>query len=122
MGHPFSPTLSGPGVCEAVFEISSIADSCSMSPQDLLFNAQDGVLDSGVRHGVHLQPSSACVHCQHVVPGLMGLWECDAIHLPGLPILIFQPLSPYHKGFTLGLLDCSTCFTVMDDLENTVCG
>lgn len=89
-----------------------------MSPQNLLFGAQDGALGSSV----HLQLFSCVHHCQHVVPGLVGLWECDVIDVPGLPILTLQPLSPYHKGLTLSLLDCSTCFTVRDDLENTICG
>lgn len=42
-------------------------------------------MGSGVRHRAHLQPSSACVHlCQHVVPGLVGLWERDEIDSPHL--------------------------------------
>lgn len=70
MIQPLNTLLSGPGVCEAIFGISPLVLVASfwdgISPQDLLFKTQDAVTGSGMRHRVHLQPSSGCFyHCKH---------------------------------------------------------
>lgn len=94
MIHPLNSVLSSSGIYEAIFEMSHIVQLNSfwgaMWPQDLLFKAQDGVLDNDMRHRLCLQPSSVCFHhCQHTVLVLVDLWQCDVINLPGFPILIF---------------------------------
>lgn len=63
---------AGRGVCENNFEISPVVQLNSfggvMSPHELLFKGS--VLGSDVRHRVHLQPSSDCLHhCQHITLG-----------------------------------------------------
>jgi len=89
-----------------------------MSPQDLIFKAQDSVPDGGMGHGIGFQPSGGCFyHCKPIVLSLESVCGCHIINLPGLPIFIFQPLSSIPKRLcTLGLLHCSACFTFMDNL------
>ena len=76
-----------------------------MSPQNLLFKAQDGVPSSGMRHKVCFQPSGGCLHNgKHIAFTLSDLREYDIVNLSGLPILICQPPPPCHKGF-----NCLAC-------------
>lgn len=42
---------------------------------------------------------------------LAGLWECDRINLPDLPIFIFLPLSFMPHGLQLIALTIAACFT-----------
>jgi len=79
-----------------------------MTPQDLNFKAQDGVLGDGMEHGICFQPSSGCFHhCKHIALVLECLLECDIISLPSLPVFIFQPSSSIPlRLYPLGLLDC----------------
>jgi len=66
-----------------------------MSPQNLLFKAQDATPGSSTGHGMGFQPSSGCLHHgKHIAFTLAGLRECDIVNLPGLFILTFQPLPP----------------------------
>jgi len=68
-------------------------------------------------HRMGFQPFVLVQNCKHMVLALVGLWQCDIVNLPSLPIFIFQPSSSIPLGlYLLGLLDCSTCFTFMDNL------
>jgi len=41
-------------------------------------------------HRVGFQPSGGGLHhCEHIALALVGLWHCDAVNLPSLPIFIF---------------------------------
>lgn len=105
MIHPLNSVVSGPGVYEDTFEMSPTVCLNSfrgaMSPLDLLFNDQDGVLGSGVRHKWLFPPLS--------VLALLGLQQCDVIHLPGLLTFLIQPSAPLpQRLYPLGLLDSST--------------
>jgi len=61
-----------------------------MSPQDLLFKAQDGIPGGGMGHRVDFQPSGGGLnHCEYIALALAVLWQCDITNLPGLPLLIF---------------------------------
>ena len=61
-----------------------------MSPQDLFFQGQVGILGSGMGQRVSFQPSGGGLHhCEHMALALAGVWECDIINLPSLPIFIF---------------------------------
>ena len=126
--HPLNAVFFGPGVYEVVTEMSLIVWLSSfwggMSPQDLLFKAQDSVLGGGMGHRILFQLSSGCFHhCEHMALALAGLWKCDIISLPGLAIFIFHPSSSVPlRLYLLGFLDCSACFTFMDNLCDGVHG
>jgi len=92
--HPLDTVLFGPGVYEAVVKVSPVVRLSSfgnaMSPQDLFFQAQDGILGGGMGHRVGFQPSSGGLHhCEHIALALAVLWQCDVVNLPSLPIFIF---------------------------------
>jgi len=57
--HTLSTVFFGPGVYEAVMTVSPVVrlDSfgSAMSPQDLFFQAQDGILGSAMGHRVGFQ-------------------------------------------------------------------
>jgi len=95
-----------------------------MSPQDLLFKAQDGVAGGGIGHRIGFQASGGCFHlCEHMVLALAGLWNCDSINLAGLPGFPFQPSSSISLRLCLlGFLDCSARFAFMDDLCDSIHG
>lgn len=116
--HTINPVLSGPEVYEAVVQLNSFWSA--MLPQDFLFKAQ--MVFWAVLWG--LQPSSGALHhCRHVTLALVGLQECDVSDWQASPYLYFDHHPPHHRGFThLALLDCSTCFTVMDNLGDGVHG
>jgi len=58
--HPLNTTFFGPGVYEAVAKVSPVVRLSSfgraMSPQDLFFQAQDGIPGGGMGHRVAFQP------------------------------------------------------------------
>lgn len=87
-----------------------------MFSQDLFLKGQNGVLGSGVKNGVCLQPPNhVFYHCQHIMLALaVSLQQCDAIDLPGLPILTLTTTPQPQELYPLGLLDHSTLFTIMD--------
>ena len=92
--HPLDTTFLGPGVYEAVAKVSPVVRlhsfGSAMSPLELIFKAQDGIPGSGMGHRVGFQPSGGSLHhCEHIVLALMGLWQCDVVNLPSLPIFIF---------------------------------
>ena len=92
---PLDAMFSSPAVDKAVLEMSPVVGlnplRGTMPPQDLLFQAQDGVLSSGVRHRGGFQPSrGGFYHCEHVALALACLGQGDGVNLPGLPRLIFQ--------------------------------
>ena len=75
--HPLNIVFFGPGVYEAVMKMSPIVRLNSfggaMSPQDLSFQAQDGILGIGMGHRVGFQPSGGGLHhCEHIVLALAG--------------------------------------------------
>jgi len=74
-------------------------------------------------HGLGFQPPGVCVHHgEHMVLALAGWWECG-INFPGPLVFIFQPSSSMpERLYSLGLLDCGTCFTFMDNLCDNVHG
>jgi len=91
---PFSTVFFGPGVYEAVAKVSPVVRlnsfGSAMSPQDLCFQAQDGIPGGGMGHRVGFQPSGGGLHhCEHMELALAGLWQCDVVNLPSLPIFIF---------------------------------
>ena len=110
MVHPLNAVFPSPAIYVAVLEMSPIVRLNSLTgtipPKDLFFKAQDGVLSSGMRHRVGLQPfSGGFHHGQHIV----GLRQHDVVNLPGLPVLIFGPPPRISEGLhLLGLLDGST--------------
>ena len=112
--HPLNTTLFGPAVYEVISEMSPIVRLSSlwgaMSPQEFVFETQDSVPGGGVGDRICFQPASRCFYnCKHMALALVGLWECDIVNLPGLPIFIFQPSSPIpQRLYPLRLLDCST--------------
>jgi len=92
--HPLNNMFFGPGVYEAVAKGSSVVRlnffRGAMSPQDLFFKAQDGIPGGGMGHRVGFQPSGGGLHhCEHIALALVGLWQCDVVRLPSLPIFIF---------------------------------
>jgi len=92
--HPLDTVFFGLGVSEAVAKVSPVVRliflGSAMSPQDLLFQAQDGIPGSGMGHRVGLQPSGGGLHhCEHTALALAGLWQCDVLNLQSLPIFIF---------------------------------
>jgi len=92
--HPLDTMFFGPGVYEAATKMSPFVRlhsfGSAMSPQVLLFEAHDGILGGGMGHRVGFQPSGGGHHhCKHVVLALVGLWRCDVVNLPSLPIFIF---------------------------------
>jgi len=105
-----------------IVQLSSFRST--MSPQDLLFKAHEGILGDGMGHRVGFQPSGFCLHyCEHIALALAGLWQCDIISRPSLPIFVFLPSSSVpQRLYLLGLLDCSACFTFMDNLCDGVHG
>ncbi|PKU38980.1 inositol -trisphosphate receptor-interacting 1 [Limosa lapponica baueri] len=76
---PFNAMILGPGANEAVSEMSPVAQLNSlwgtMSPQDLLFKAQDGVAGGGMGHRIHLNHFnfSSPIHLLVVLMFLSGL-------------------------------------------------
>jgi len=57
-----------------------------MSPQDLLFKAQDSVPSGGMGRKVGFQLSGDCLHhCKHITFTLAGLRECDIVNLSRPP-------------------------------------
>jgi len=75
--HPLNTVFFGPGVYEAVRKMSSVIrlDSfgSAMSPQDLFFQAQDGIPGSGMGHRLGFQPSGGGLHhCEHIALALAG--------------------------------------------------
>jgi len=92
--HPLDTMIFGPSVYEAVAKVSPIVQlnsfGSAMSPQDLFFQAQYGIPGSGMGHRVGFQPSGGGLHhCEHIALALAGLWQCDAVNLPSLPVFIF---------------------------------
>jgi len=92
--HPLNTMFFGPGVYEAVTKVSPVfrlnSFGSAMLPQDLFFKAQDGILGGGMRHRVGFQPSSGGLyHSKYIALALAGLWQCDVVNLPSLPIFIF---------------------------------
>jgi len=92
--HPLNAVFFGPGVCEAVTKVSPVVRlhslGSAMSPQDLFFQAQDGIPGGGVGHRVGFQPSGGGLHHgEHTALVLAGLWQCDVVNLPSLPVFIF---------------------------------
>jgi len=76
--HPLNAMLFVPDAYEIVMEMSLIVRFSSfwsaMSPYDLLFKAQHGVLGGGMGHRVDFQPSSGGLHhCEHIALALAGL-------------------------------------------------
>jgi len=91
--HPLNTMSFGPGVYEAVKKVSPVVRlnsfGSAMSPQDLFFQAQDGIPGSGMGHRVGFQWSSGGLkHSEHIALALAGLWQCDVVNLPSLPIFI----------------------------------
>jgi len=69
--HPLNTMFFGPGVYEAVTKVSPVvwlnSFGSDMSPQDLFFQAQDGILGSGMGHRVGFQPSGGGLqNCEHM--------------------------------------------------------
>jgi len=61
-----------------------------MSPQDLFFKAQDSIPGAGMGHRVGFQLYGGGLHhCEKIALALAGLWQCDVVNLPSLPIFIF---------------------------------
>jgi len=92
--HPLDTMFFGPGVYEAVAKVSPVVRLYSfwsaMSPQDLFFQAQDGIPGGYMGHRVGFQSSGGGLHhCDHIALALVGLWQCDLVNLPSLPIFIF---------------------------------
>jgi len=92
--HPLNTVFFGPGVYEAVTKMSPFVQLSSsgsaMSPQDLFFQAQDGIPGGGMGHRVGFQSSGGGFHnCEHIALALAGLWQCDVVNPPSLPIFIF---------------------------------
>ena len=92
--NPLDTLFFGPGVYDAVTKVNPVVRLNSfrdaMSPQDLYFKAQDGILGGDMRHRVGFQPSGGGLHhCEHIALALAGLWQCDEVSLPSLPIFIF---------------------------------
>jgi len=92
--HPLNTVFFGPGVYEAVVKMSPVVQLCSdggsLSPQNLYFTSQDGIPGGGMGHRVGFQPSSGGLHHrEHIALALAGLWQCDIVNLPSLPIFIF---------------------------------
>lgn len=64
--YPLNAILFGPGVYEAVLELSTLVwinpfwDA--VSPYNLLFKVQDSVLGGGVGQGIYFQPSGDFFH------------------------------------------------------------
>jgi len=60
--HPLDTVFFGPGVYEAVTKMSPVVRLSSfrsaMSPQDLFFQAQDGIPGGGMGHRIGFQPSA----------------------------------------------------------------
>jgi len=89
---PLDTVFFGPGVYEAVTKVSPIVQlnsfGSAMSPQ--FFQVQDGIPGGGMGHRVGFQPSGGGLHhCEHIALALAGLWQCDVVNLPSLPIFIF---------------------------------
>jgi len=92
--HPLDTMFFGPGVYEAVAKVSPIVRLNSfgnaMLPQDLFFQAKEGILGGGMGHRVGFQPSGGGLHhCEHLALALADMWQCDVVNLPSLPIFIF---------------------------------
>jgi len=92
--HPLNTMFFGPGVYEVVTKVSPVVRLSSfggaMSPHDLIFKAQDGIAGGGMGHRVRFQSSGGGLHhCEHMALALAGLWQCDVVDLPSLPIFIF---------------------------------
>jgi len=92
--HPLDTVFIGTGNYEAVTKVSLVVQlgyfGSAMSPQDLFFQAQDGIPGGCMGHRVGFQPSSGDLHyCEHIALALAGLWHCDLVNLPSLPIFIF---------------------------------
>jgi len=92
--HPLDTLFFGPGVYEAIMKMSPVfrlhSFGSAMSPQDLFFQAQDGIRGSGMGHRVGLQPSGGGLHhCEHIALALVGLCHCDIVNQPSLPVFIF---------------------------------
>jgi len=92
--HPLDTMCFGPGVYEAVTKVSPdvlfSSFGSAMLPQDFFFQAQDGIPGGGMGHSVGFQPSGGGLHhCEHTALALAGLWQCDVVNLPSLPIFIF---------------------------------
>jgi len=92
--YPLNTMYFGPGVYEAVTKMSPVVQlnhfGGAMSPQDLFFKVQDGIPGGGMVHRVGFQPSGGGLHhCEHIALALAGLWQCDVVNLPSLPIFIF---------------------------------
>ena len=89
--HPVNIMFFRADVYDAVTKVSPVLQlnsfGSAMSPQDLFFKAQDGI--PGMGHRVGFQPSSGGLHhCEHIALALAGLWQCDVVNLPSLPIFI----------------------------------
>jgi len=92
--HPLNTVFFGPSVYEAVTKVSPVVQlntfRSAVSPQDLFFKAQDVIPGSGMGHRVGFQPSGGGLHhCEHIALALAGLWQCDVVNLPSLPIFTF---------------------------------
>ena len=92
--HSLNAMFFSPGVYEAVKKVGPIVRlnsfGTAMSPQDLFFQAQDVIPGSGMGHRVGFQPSGGGLHhCEHIALALAGLWQCDVVNLPSLPLFIF---------------------------------
>jgi len=92
--HPLDTVFFGPGVYEAVGKVNPVVQLISfgsaMSPQDLLFKAHDGIVGDGMAYRVGLQPCGGGLHhSEHIALALAGLWQCDVVNLPSLPVFIF---------------------------------
>ena len=92
--HPLIAMLFGPGVYEVVRKMSPVVQLISfwgaMLPRDLFFKIQDSIPGGGMGHRVGFQPSGGGLHhCEHTALALAGLWQCDVVNLPSLPIFIF---------------------------------
>jgi len=91
---PLDTVFFGSGVYETVTKVSPVVRfnffRNAMSPQGLFFQAQDGIPGGGMGHRVGFQPSGGGLHhCEHTALALAGLWQCDVVNLPSLPIFIF---------------------------------
>jgi len=92
--HPLDTVFFGLGDYETVTKVSPVVRlnsfGSALSPQDLFFQAQDGIPGGGMGHRVGFQPSGGGLHhCEHTALALAGLWQCDVVNLPSLPIFIF---------------------------------
>ena len=92
--HPLNTVFFGSGVYEAVTKMSPVVRlnsfTSAMSPQDLFLQAHDGIPGSGMGHRVGFQPPGGGLHhCEHIALALAGLWQCDVVNLPSLPVFIF---------------------------------